>query len=83
MIPAGELEMLIDNIGIPNSWPSHRPGRHPDHLERRRRDPDLAEARSSTVHRANTRSLLRKRLHREVPGHGCSSSSRRTSRTRF
>ena len=69
VIPARELDMLIDNIGIPNSWPSHRAGRHPDHLQRRRRDPDFAEQGGARVD-TRLRSDASKAAAEELPGHG-------------
>ena len=61
--------MLIDNIGIPNSWPSHRAGRHPDDLQRRRRDPDLAEQREARLD-TRLRSPAAEAPAREVPRYG-------------
>ena len=66
VIPADEIDMLIDNIGIPNSWTSHRPGRHPHHLQRRRRNPDLAEQGKARARPRDYEVLLRKRLQRKI-----------------
>ena len=50
VIPPDEIDMLIDNIGIPNSWPAIAPGRHPHHFVRRWRTPDFAEQRKARAH---------------------------------
>ena len=48
--PPARWTRIIDNIGLPNSWDQPGAGRHPDHLERRRRDPDFAQSREARSH---------------------------------
>ena len=81
-LPAGEIETILDNIGIPNAWGSLAQGDIPTiaatdgeiliSLNRDKHGP----ARDYEV-------LLRKRLQRDVSRTWCSSSSRPTSPTRF
>ena len=82
VIPPDEIDMLIDNIGIPNSWPSYRAGRHSHHLQRRRRDPDFARTRRSTAPRATTKCCCASGCARSSRTWS-SSSSRPTSPARF
>jgi multidrug efflux pump subunit AcrB len=66
VIPAGELDMLIDNIGIPNSWPSIAQGDIPTISSA---DGEILIALNKEKH-GSTRDyevLLRKRLRRAFP----------------
>ena len=51
VIPPREIDTIIDNIGIPNGGFNLAFGDSPTHRRRRRRDPDLAEARGARLHR--------------------------------
>jgi multidrug efflux pump subunit AcrB len=65
-IPARELDMLIDNIGIPNSWPSIAQGDIPTISSA---DGEILIALNKEEH-GSTRDyevMLRKRLHRAFP----------------
>ena len=66
VIPADEMDTIIDNIGIPNSWSNLAQGDCPTICVRRWRNPDFAEA-GSHVPREIIRSMLRKRLHERFP----------------
>ena len=50
IIPPAEVDMLIDNIGIPNSWPIIAQGDNPHHLRSRRRNPHLAQQGKARLH---------------------------------
>ena len=69
VIPAGEIEMMIDNIGIPNSWPAIAQGDIPTISSA---DGEILISLNKDKH-APTHDYevqLRKRLPRKFPGHG-------------
>ena len=82
VIPPREIDTIIDNIGIPERRLQSGVRRQPDHRRRRRRHPDLAEARGPRLHRRVHRPPAQAPASRSFPT--WSSSSRRpTSPTRF
>src|SRR6476659_7868148 len=80
IIPAGEIDSLIDNIGIPNSWTSIAQGDIPTISSA---DGEILISLQKEKH-GSTRDYeveLRKRLREKFPDM-CSSSSRPISRLR-
>ena len=66
VIPASEIDTIIDNIGLPLGGINLAFGDSRHHRRQRRRDPDLAQPRTARPHRGLQRQL-RKRLNESSP----------------
>ena len=82
MLPAGEIDTILDNIGIPNAWGSLAQGDVPNIAATDGEISDFAQSRASTGRCVTTKSCCASGSARSSRT-WCSSSSRPTSRIRF